>query len=265
MTLALDQVSHRYISDRGDIVHAVAQTSLEIPEGEFVCVVGPSGCGKTTVLKMLAGFLQPTGGTVTFQGKAIKAPAPERGVVFQQPNLYPWLSVRKNVELGLKFQGVSAAKRREVALEQLTRVGLEQFTDHRPYELSGGMQQRAQIARVLAGDPEVILMDEPFGALDALTREQLQNDLLAISRERNKTIFFITHSIDEAILLGDRVLVMSPRPGEIVADVVVDISAHHGRTLTGAELRVTDEFTQLRDEIGKSIINPIPRPSARGE
>jgi len=256
VTLELQDVSHRYITDRGEVVHAVAQTTLTIPEGQFVCVVGPSGCGKTTILRVLAGFLEPTGGTASVDGAAITAPSPERGVVFQQPNLYPWLTVRKNVELGMKFQGVNSRDRRTRGEEQLQRVGLEQFADHRPYELSGGMQQRAQIARVFAGDPSIILMDEPFGALDALTREQLQNDLLAIARERGKTIFFITHSIDEAILLADRVLVMSPRPGRMVSDVTIDISAQHGRMLTGAELRVSEEFREFRDIIGQAIINP---------
>lgn len=258
MSLELDAVSHRYVTDSGDVVHALADTTVHIPAGEFACVVGPSGCGKTTLLKLLAGFLTPTGGTASADGVVITAPSPERGVVFQQPNLYPWLTVRKNVELGMKFRGVGAPERRARATEQLARVGLEQFADLRPYELSGGMQQRAQIARVLAGDPRAILMDEPFGALDALTREQLQNDLLTISRERGKTVFFITHSIDEAILLGNRVLVMSPRPGRVVADVRVDISAAHGRLLSGAELRVTEEFGQLRDVIGSAIINPPP-------
>lgn len=256
MTLTLDRVSHRYITDRGDVIHAVAETTLTIPDSQFVCVVGPSGCGKTTILKVLAGFLEPTGGTASVDDAPIEAPGPERGVVFQQPNLYPWMTVRKNVELGMKFQGVSAQQRRSRAAEQLERVGLEQFADHRPYELSGGMQQRAQIARVFAGDPQIILMDEPFGALDALTREQLQNDLLAIARERGKTIFFITHSIDEAILLADRVLVMSPRPGRMVSDVTIDISARHGRLLSGAELRVAEEFREFRDIIGQAIINP---------
>lgn len=256
MTLTLDRVSHRYITDRGDVVHAVAETTLTIPESQFVCVVGPSGCGKTTILKVLAGFLEPTGGSARVDDEVITAPAPNRGVVFQQPNLYPWMTVRKNVELGMKFQGVGAQERRSRAAEQLERVGLEQFADHRPYELSGGMQQRAQIARVFAGDPQIILMDEPFGALDAITREQLQNDLLAIARERGKTIFFITHSIDEAILLADRVLVMSPRPGRMVSDVTIDISARHGRLLSGAELRVAEEFREFRDIIGQAIINP---------
>lgn len=256
MTLTLDRVSHRYISESGHVVHAVNETNLTIPEGQFVCVVGPSGCGKTTVLKILAGFLEPTGGVASVNGEPIRAPAPQRGVVFQQPNLYPWLTVRKNVELGMKFQGSHPRTRRTRAYEQLERMGLAEFGGHRPYELSGGMQQRAQIARVFAGDPQIILMDEPFGALDALTREQLQNDLLAIARERDKTIFFITHSIDEAILLADRVLVMSTRPGRIISDITIDISEQHGRMLSGTELRTTEEFRTFRETISRAIIDP---------
>ncbi len=255
MTLLLDGVSHRYVSERGDVVHAVADTTVTIPDGEFVCVVGPSGCGKTTLLKVLAGFLHPTGGTASIDGDPITAPSPDRGVVFQHPNLYPWLTVQKNVELGLKFQGVPARERSVRSAEQLERVGLAGFSDHRPYELSGGMQQRAQIARVLANDPGVILMDEPFGALDALTREQLQNDFLDISRQGHKTIFFITHSVDEAIVLGDRVLVMSPRPGRVVLDLPVRISAQHDRQLAGDELRNTAEFRELREQIATAIVH----------
>ncbi len=254
MTLTLDRVSHRYVGERGDVVHAVADTSVTIPDGQFVCVVGPSGCGKTTLLKVLAGFLRPTGGTASVDGEPITAPSPGRGVVFQHPNLYPWLSVRKNVELGLRFQGVPARERAARSAEQLERVGLAGFSDHRPYELSGGMQQRAQIARVLTSDPDVILMDEPFGALDALTREQLQDDLLAIAREGRKTIFFITHSVDEAIVLGDRVLVMSPRPGRVVLDLPVEISRHHGRWLGGEELRSSAEFRELREQVAGAIV-----------
>ena len=253
MSFTLENVSQRYITDSGEVVHALADTSLEVPAGEFVCVVGPSGCGKTTLLRILAGFLEPTGGVASANGQPITRPSWERGVVFQQANLYPWLTVRKNVELGLKFRGIDAATRRETAEQCLALVGLEGFEDKKTYELSGGMQQRTQIARVLANDPEIILMDEPFGALDALTRERLQMDLLTIARERRKTIFFITHSVEEAVFLGDRVLVMSPRPGRVVLDEPVRISAQYGRMLDGKELRSTPEFVALRDKISDTI------------
>ena len=253
MSFTLDGVSQRYITDSGEIVHALEDTWLEVPAGQFVCVVGPSGCGKTTLLKILAGFLRPTGGEARVNGDPITGPSWERGVVFQQANLYPWLTVRKNVELGLKLRGVSSAERRDTGQRCLDLVGLSGFEDKKTYELSGGMQQRAQIARVLANDPEIILMDEPCGALDALTRERLQMDLLQISRENQKTVFFITHSVEEAVFLGDRVLVMSPRPGRVVLDETVEISSQYGRLLPGKELRSTPEFVELRDRIADTI------------
>lgn len=250
--IELRGVSHRYLTDSGDIVHAVGETTLTIPAGQFVCVVGPSGCGKTTLLQILAGFIEPTGGEVLVGGRRIHGPSHARGVVFQQPNLFPWLTVRRNVELGLKWRKVASAERRDRGQEFLDLVGLSGFEDRKPYELSGGMQQRAQIARVLANDPGIILMDEPFGALDALTRERLQADLLEISRKGGKTVFFITHSVEEAVFLGDRVLVMSPRPGRMVLDEPVTISQSYGRQLTD-ELRGTPEFAQLRERISRSI------------
>ncbi|WP_105567559.1 ABC transporter ATP-binding protein [Microbacterium halophytorum] len=253
MKLSLDGISQQYVTDKGETIDALGATDLEIDEGQFVCVVGSSGCGKSTLLNIIAGFLEPTTGTVKMDGEAIAGPARQRGVVFQQPTLFPWLTVHKNVEFGLKIKGVSAAERERKASEALATVGLADFHESKPYELSGGMQQRTQIARVLANDPEIILMDEPFGALDAITREKLQNDLLDLSREKKKTIFFITHSVDEAIVLGDRVIVMSPRPGRVVRDEPIGISKKYGRPLRGAELRETPEFAEMRDSIAASI------------
>lgn len=253
MKLSLSGISQEYVTDKGETVNAVGETDLEIPEGEFVCVVGPSGCGKSTLLNVIAGFLEPTSGSVRMDGKVITGPDKQRGVVFQQPTLFPWLTVSKNVEFGLRINGTSASERERIVTDVLDLVGLADFHDSKPYELSGGMQQRAQIARVLANDPSVILMDEPFGALDAITREKLQNDLLDLSREKRKTIFFITHSVDEAIVLGDRVIVMSARPGQIIRDVPIKISESYGRQLRGAELRDTQEFDEIREEIASSI------------
>ncbi|PLC12871.1 taurine ABC transporter ATP-binding protein [Kocuria flava] len=250
--LVLDGVGHHYVTDAGDVVHAVAPTSLRIPGGQFVCVVGPSGCGKTTLLRVLAGFLRPSAGTARYGEEAITGPSHHRGVVFQQPSLYPWLTVRGNVELGPRFRGVSRPRRRERAEELLGMVGLERFGDAKPYELSGGMQQRAQIARVLANQPEVVLMDEPFGALDALTRERLQADLLRIQRRRRQTVFFITHSVEEAVFLGDRVLVMSPRPGRVVLDEPVDLASGLGPDV-GAEMKSAPEFIAIRDRVAAAI------------
>src|SRR5699024_3260510 len=179
------------------------ETDLTIPQGQFVCVVGLSGCGKTTLLKIIAGFLDPTGGTAEYRGTQITKPGAERGVVFQQPNLYPWFSVRDNVALGKRMRRIGKQERSDKAQQYLELVGLADFGDAKPYELSGGMQQRAQIARVLANETDVILMDEPFGALDAMTRARLQADLLDIQRAEHRTVFFITHDVDEAVFLGD--------------------------------------------------------------
>lgn len=203
---------------RGDAVQALERIDLTIEPGQFVCLAGPSGCGKTTLLRLLAGFMKPSEGSITVDGHPVSRPSADRGVVFQQPMLFPWLTVRKNVELGPKLRGIGRAERREQADHYLSMVGLSDFSEHRPYELSGGMQQRCQIARVLTNDPDIVLMDEPFGALDALTRERLQNELLDIWRATGKTILFITHSVDEAVFLSSRVMVMSPRPGRIVLD-----------------------------------------------
>ncbi|MGQ1797458.1 ABC transporter ATP-binding protein [Kocuria oceani] len=250
--LVLDGISHHYVTDAGDVVHAVAETDLHVPGGQFVCVVGPSGCGKTTLLKVLAGFLSPSAGQARYGEQVITGPSPDRGVVFQQANLYPWLSIRGNVELGPRFRKVPARERTARADELLEMVGLAQFGEAKPYELSGGMQQRAQIARVLANQPEVVLMDEPFGALDALTRERLQADLLRIQRKRRQTVFFITHSVEEAVFLGDRVLVMSPRPGRILLDERVDLASTYGPDV-GPEMKSTPEFIELRDRVAAAI------------
>jgi ABC-type nitrate/sulfonate/bicarbonate transport system ATPase subunit len=250
--VTLDGVSQRFVSDSGDVVHALAETDLSIPEGQFVCVVGPSGCGKTTLLKIIAGFLTPTGGSAHYRDREITKPGAERGVVFQQPNLYPWFSVRDNVALGMRMRKVGKTERAEKAQEYLDLVGLADFGDARPYELSGGMQQRAQIARVLANETDVILMDEPFGALDAITRARLQADLLKIQRAQQRTVFFITHDVDEAVFLGDRVLVMSARPGRLVLDQEVTLSAQAGRVL-GEEMRRLPEFVELRERIAGAI------------
>ncbi|MFE9583313.1 ABC transporter ATP-binding protein [Nocardia sp. NPDC006044] len=230
----------------------LAPTDLSIDSGEFVCVVGPSGCGKSTLLSLLAGFLEPTEGTVQVGGRPITGPDPERGVVFQQPSLYPWLSVRQNVEFGPKVRGVPRDRRSADADRMLTLVGLDHLGNRRPYELSGGQQQRAQIARVLVNDPQIILMDEPFGALDALTRENLQGELRTLWRDRKKTVLFVTHSIDEALLLGTRVLVMGTRPGRVIYDEPTTFKS----LLPDASfttLRAHPDFLHQRDEVSAHI------------
>nr|WP_232835640.1 ABC transporter ATP-binding protein [Actinocorallia populi] len=203
---------------RRDRVLALGPVDARIEAGEFVVIVGPSGCGKSTLLRLVAGFAPPSEGTVHVDGAPVAGPGPDRGVVFQQPRLFPWLSVRRNVEFGLRTTGVPRAERRARSAGLLELVGLGDSAARRPYELSGGMQQRAAIARALAPDPAILLMDEPFAALDALTRERLQEEIRRIWQATGKTVLFVTHSVDEAVFLGTRILVLSRRPGRIVLD-----------------------------------------------
>lgn len=250
--IRIEDVTHSYRSTSGDAVLALDDVDLTIPEGEFLCLVGPSGCGKSTLLNMVGGFLAPSSGRILRGGAPITSPSAEIGVVFQSAPLFPWLTVRQNVELGPRYRRRPREERRRLADEHLEIVGLSEFVDARPYELSGGMRQRCQIARVLANEPQVILMDEPFGALDTITRERLQLDLLRIHQARRTTVLFITHSVDEAVLLGDRAVVMSPRPGRVVLDIDVPLARHRDAD-EARDLRSRPEFIALRDEIAAAI------------
>ena len=196
-------------------VTALADVSLDIYPGEFVVLLGPSGCGKSTLLNLVAGFARPSSGSILHEGTEVAGPDRRRTVVFQEYALFPWKTVQENVEFGLKAQGVSRAERRATARHLLSMVHLSGFEDRYPHEISGGMKQRAAIARAIAPNPELLLMDEPFGALDAQTRVLLQEEVARISAETRKTIVFVTHSIDEAVFLGDRIVVMSSRPGRV--------------------------------------------------
>jgi ABC-type nitrate/sulfonate/bicarbonate transport system ATPase subunit len=207
-------VSHAY-EHNGQRVLALDDVSLAIQAGELVSIVGPSGCGKTTLLFGLAGFITPSRGSILVDGVAVKAPGPERGVVFQSFALFKWLTVEQNVEFGPKMRAVPAAERRERVQRLLALVGLSRFKDRYPYELSGGMQQRAAIARALANAPAILLMDEPFGSLDAQSRDMMQEELLRIWSASGATIVFVTHSVDEAIYLSSRVVVFTSRPGRV--------------------------------------------------
>lgn len=219
MTLIeIANVSKSFPTGQGP-VEALRDIHMTIEPGEFVCIVGPSGCGKSTLLNMVAGFEQPTRGQILLQGKPITTVTSRCGMVFQQYALFPWKTMAENIEFGLKMQGLGRVERRERIREYLRLMGLEGFEDAYPDALSGGMKQRAAIARVLANDPEVLLMDEPFASLDAMTRQLLQEELLRIYDVSKKTILFITHSIDEALLLSTRVCVMSARPGRIMASL----------------------------------------------
>jgi NitT/TauT family transport system ATP-binding protein len=236
----------------GDAVVALDGFSLDIAAGEFLALVGPSGCGKSTLLDLVAGLTEPTAGELTLGGRPIAGPGLDRGVVFQQYALFPWRTARANVEFGLEVKGVPRRRRVQRAREVLALVGLSAFADRYPHELSGGMRQRVAIARSLAYEPEVLLMDEPYAALDAQTREALQEDLLAIWRRTGTTILFITHAIDEAVYLGQRVAVMTSRPGRIKEIVRVDLPGSGG-----GDLRSTPEFVRYRHRIWQLLHDEV--------
>ena len=218
----IDHVVKKFNGRNGEMV-ALNGVDMDIHENEFICVVGPSGCGKSTLLNIIGGLDVPTEGHVLVDGKEVEGPGPDRGIVFQQYALFPWLTVEKNVQFGLKLQGKSQAECDEISRKYLKMVELEQFAKSYPKELSGGMKQRVAIARAYAVNPKVLLMDEPFGALDAQTRTQLQQELLETWEKEQKTCFFITHDVDEAVLLAQRVVIMSARPGRIKRIVDIDI------------------------------------------
>jgi len=205
-------------------VEALRGAELAVARGEFVCLLGASGCGKSTLLRIVAGFETPTAGVVSFRGQAVNGPGPSRGMVFQDYGLFPWLTVRENVGFGPRARGMGRAEVAEIADRFVAMVGLQRFALSYPHQLSGGMKQRVAIARVLANDAELVLMDEPFGALDAMTRERLQDELLGVWQAQGLTVMFVTHSVEEAIVLADRVVVLSPGPGRIVAEERVDLA-----------------------------------------
>ncbi len=218
--LALRNLTVARRSAGGELITAATDVSLEVQPGEFVCLLGPSGCGKTSILNVLAGLEPPSSGQALLDGRPIRGPGPDRAVLFQEPALFPWLSVRGNVELALELEGVGANERRERTQRWLANVHLERWADSQPHELSAGMRQRAALARALAADPDILLGDEPFGALDAQARELLQNEVQRVWVESNgrKTFLFVTHNVREAVILADRVFVMSASPGELLEE-----------------------------------------------
>jgi ABC-type nitrate/sulfonate/bicarbonate transport system ATPase subunit len=232
----------------GAPVRALEPTDLSVAENDFITILGPSGCGKSTLLRIVAGLDRPSAGRVLLDGRAVRGPGADRGMVFQSYTLFPWLDVSRNIAYGLREKGVPAAERDRVVASYIEKVGLKGFENHFPKQLSGGMQQRTAIARALANDPEILLLDEPFGALDNQTRALMQELLLGIWERERKTVLFVTHDIEEAIFLASRVVVMTARPGRIKADLAVDLP--HPRHY---RMKTTPEFSDLKARLTEEI------------
>ena len=240
-----------------DVVHvyegktatrALDGVSLDVHENEFLAIVGPVGSGKTTLVRIVAGFLRPTSGVVLWDGAPVNGPSPERGYVFQEEAIFPWMSVRDNLEFGLLAKGVAAPERQKTVAEMIRLIGLQGYERAYPKELSGGMSKMVEVARVLATDPAILLLDEPFGLLDAQTRSKMQDQLSRLWEEKRKTVILVTHDVEEAIYLADRVVVFTPRPGRVQADIMVDLP--RPRSL---ETRFSPAFLELKRSIWKEI------------
>ena len=254
-TMANDtMISLEGISKSFGSFHALQGVDLEVKRGEFLVVLGASGCGKSTLLNLITGFEQPSAGRIVVNGREVRDVDPHCGMVFQQYALFPWLTVAENVAFGLKLKGVPAAERRATAQQFIEMVGLKGFEDAYPKALSGGMRQRVSIARVLANDPDVILLDEPFAALDAMTRQVLQEELTRIYERSGKTIIFITHSIDEALLLSNRMVIMSARPGRVACDIPNDLPFPRN-----ADVQLSPRYIELKSQIWGIVQNEVMR------
>ena len=251
--IQLQEVSLSYQANTGSELLALDRIDLDVHSGEFLCIVGPSGCGKSTLLHLIAGLQKPTSGRIAMDGDSVTAPGTDRILIFQEHGLFPWLTVGQNVEFGMKMKGLSKAEREDRTRYYLRLVHLSQFKDSRPHQLSGGMRQRVALARALATEPDVLLMDEPFAALDAQTRDMLHDELEKIWAETGRTIIFVTHNVREAVRLGDRVALMSFRPGRVKKEFLVDLP--RPRHLEEVEVARTarEILDHLRDEINKSL------------
>ena len=248
-TLEIKNLSVNYAGSNGQSTLALSDVNLTMKTGDFVVALGASGCGKTTLLSCIAGFMQPSEGTISLDGKPVYGPGAERGVVFQKHALMPWLSVIENVEFGLKMRGMGKAQRHAIAVEKLKLVELEKYADYPIYQISGGMQQRAGVARALASDPAVMLMDEPLGALDALTRAHIQDLIVELWWQTKKMFFFITHSVEEALFLATDLIVMTPSPGRIEHRFKLDFSKQFIECKDSRKVKASPEFIAMREKV----------------
>ena len=251
--LEIDNLSVRFPQPDGTHATILDRIDLAIAPGELVVLLGASGCGKSTLLNAVAGFLHPTDGAIRAHGRVVSAPGADRGVVLQSDALYPWLNARDNVAFGLRLKGTPKAERLKLADEALRLVGLATYGDHAVWQLSGGMRQRVSLARAVVADPEILLMDEPLGALDALTREQMQDLVLEIWQRTGKTILFVTHGLDEALYLATRLIVLAGKPGRVVLDEASDFGRRALRDGAGASVKSTPEFAAFRERLRTSI------------
>jgi NitT/TauT family transport system ATP-binding protein len=245
-----------------DDLEVIKDLNLKVADDEFVSFIGPSGCGKTTILRLIAGLEEPTSGEIYEDDSLVESPGSDRGVVFQEFALFPWRTVIKNIEFGLEMKGIPKEKRREIALEFIDLVNLEGFEDAYPKELSGGMKQRVGIARALANDPDVLLMDEPFGSLDAQTRNIMQRELLRIWQKRSKTVIFVTHSVDEALYLSDRVIVLTARPATVKKDFKIDLPRPRDRAGEDFAKMRHALLVEVEDEVTKAMESEQKRKDA---
>jgi NitT/TauT family transport system ATP-binding protein len=253
--ICIEHLNKRYKSRTGD-VPALLDITLEIGDGEFVTVIGPSGCGKSTLLYALGGFIPTDSGTIRVDGKAINGPGTDRGIVFQEYALFPWLTVEQNIHYGLEMAGMARREREEIARNLIRTVNLEGFERRFPRELSGGMKQRVAIARTLAYNPKILLLDEPFGALDSQTREMMQDELRRLWLTQRKTVLMVTHDVDEAVYLSERVIVMSKRPGRVVKEFKIAVDRDGGREATV----LSEEFMRLRNEVWLAVRRQVGAP-----